>query len=491
MTLVEFRVLAALAGWHMSTPDSIAAALGMSSKSMTKVIKAMTSAGLVEIDHGLVCPKQSTSDVSDAALLTRSVAKGTAEPKTVERLLAGLTNPAYGGGVGEWAFTKSAVRGLPLLQRAEETVIGLADQLALRPERYGALAGSLSVALDRCGLVEPGWRRRIDTALRSEQVSVESVRPSASAWPPPPPPIVEAPPVAALEGAVSEVEVSPVAAPTIVTDRTGSLPRRGNQPAVLLRLFGSVDVDGAAVPQALSVPLLLGVAMRAMPQAEVCEITGYSASAVQNVFKATHPVVGRDRGMLYLNDGVWTEHEWLAELVRAAAAAVQSDHLAGAVEKLQQAFEFSERFGGAPFERLPRPKLKPGRREARDVWAWVDEAMPGGWLSPREVVSQRYAESLLLATNMWCDLGRHGYPAETLVDLLCTAARRAPHAAVTALAIDGWNSGAEVLLLAAWRAAGSSKPLRGRVQAAASQLVADKVLDPDDRLADALRMARE
>lgn len=201
-----------------------------------------------------------------------------------------------------------------------------------------------------------------------------------------------------------------------------------------------------------------------MSQAELCELTGYSDSAVQNAFTSGHLVVARVRGQLYPAEGVWAEHEWLAAQVLEAAVAVQAGNTRLAIDAVREVFAFTDSLRGGPVAVLPRPKRAAGK-EARNVWAWVDEPITGGFVSPRELVGQRFVEALVTATGLWAELGAGDvYPAEMVVASLCRAAETVPMTAVASVARGGWSNSGQVLLLCAFQAAGGSRPLMGQAQ---------------------------
>jgi hypothetical protein len=217
-------------------------------------------------------------------------------------------------------------------------------------------------------------------------------------------------------------------------------------------------------------------------------LTSYSEATLKNTFPAGHAVVGRDRGVLFLADGVAAEHEWLATLVRGAAEAVSAGRPGDAVNGVVEALAFAQSVTGRPFEVCPR---SPDRRGGGDVWAWVDEPLPGEWRSPREIVGRRWVESLVMAVRLWRDLdASEMYPESLVVEQLCRAAWMIPLTGVPGVAIDGWSTSAHVLLIEARRVAGRSPELVGQVHAMAAELVGSGDLEPDDGFAEALGLAR-
>lgn len=155
---------------------------------------------------------------------------------------------------------------------------------------------------------------------------------------------------------------------------------------------------------------------------------------MQNAFTSGHRVVARERGQLYLAEGVWAEHEWLAAQVLEAAVAVQAGNTRLAIEAVREVFAFTGSLRGGPFAVLRRAKRAAGR-EPRNVWAWVDEPITGGFVSPRELVGQRFVEALVTVTGLWADLGaRDVYPAEMVVASLRRAAEMVPMTAVASVA---------------------------------------------------------
>ena len=91
---------------------------------------------------------------------------------------------------------------------------------------------------------------------------------------------------------------------------------------------------------------------------------------------------------------------------------------------------------------------------------------------------------------MWESLGTVDVVgASELVDLACRFARWFPHTAVPrSVRTDGWQSGAQALLIAARAVAGTQRGLIERVEQHAKQLVADAIIEPSNELADALQL---
>ena len=172
-----------------------------------------------------------------------------------------------------------------------------------------------------------------------------------------------------------------------------------DQPVALLQVFGDVTVHGVRVSQASATPFILAAAGRPISTDELVELTGYAAKTFSSVYPASHPIVTRTNGMLALAPGVWTDHAWLAETVRRAAAAVQGDRDTEAADWLRQAFDLAGRIDGAPFERVPRSRREMTHGRRRDPWAWVDE-FPYT-VSARTHAGQEAVEATLAAAALW------------------------------------------------------------------------------------------
>lgn len=407
---------------------------------------------------------------------------GSLDVPRVRRLLSAVTGPAYGGGVGSWAFTAQWPSGVPLARRAEDALRGLADQIAGHGDG-GSLRGEVLAALERARVGDARWLDSLRARFAERSMPVPGFS-APSGQPLPPPPVPAPPPDSSSSVAVaSPVLTAPapavVAAPVVV--KAGA-----HRPRVMARLFGQVAVQSwpagdPMVSRGLAVPVLLAVTGKAMQQSELCELTSYSEATLKNSFPAGHAVVGRDRGVLFLADGVAAEHEWLATLVRFAAEAVSAGRPGEAVNGVVEALAFAQSVTGRPFEVCPR---SPDRRGGGDVWAWVDEPLPGEWRSPREIVGRRWVESLVMAVRLWRDLdAAEMYPEPLVVETLCRAAWMIPLTGVPGVAIDGWSTSAHVLLIEARRVAGRSQELLGQVHAMAAELVGSGDLEPDDTLA--------
>lgn len=216
------------------------------------------------------------------------------------------------------------------------------------------------------------------------------------------------------------VAPTPAVAPAVVMKGTAHRPR------VMVRLFGQVSVQAwpagdPMVSRGLAVPVVLAVTGKVMQQRDMCELTSYSEATLRNTFPAGHSVVGRNRGVLFLADGVAAEHEWLATLVRSAAEAVSAGRPGEAVNGVVEALAFAQSVTGRPFEICPR---SPDRRGGGNVWAWVDEPLPGEWRSPREIIGRRWVESLVMAVRLWRDLGSYElFPQSRVCQILCVSGR--------------------------------------------------------------------
>ena len=191
--------------------------------------------------------------------------------------------------------------------------------------------------------------------------------------------------------------------------------------------------------------------------------------------------------MLALAPGVWTDHAWLAETVRRAAAAVQGDRDTEAADWLRQAFDLAGRIDGAPFERVPRSRREMTHGRRRDPWAWVDE-FPYT-VSARTHAGQEAVEATLAAAALWQAVKpTNELPSTGVVDVLCQLARLLPDVPVSrTVRPTRWQTGAPCLLVTALEVA-DGRELTSRVHATAQRLVADQIIEPDSDLADDLGM---
>jgi hypothetical protein len=276
-----------------------------------------------------------------------------------------------------------------------------------------------------------------------------------------------------------QVSVQPAAA--------GNPDFGSGQPVALLQIFGDVTVHGVPISQAAATPFILAAAGRPMTTDELVELTGYAAKTFSSVYPASHPIVTRTNGMLSLAPGVWTDHAWLAETVRRAAAAVQGERDAEATDWLRQAFDLAGRIDGAPFERVPRSRREMIHGRRRDPWAWVDE-FPYT-VNARTNAGQEAVEAALAAAALWQAVKpTDELPSTGVVDVLCHMARLLPDVPVSrTVRPSRWQTAAPCLLLAALDAA-DSHDLTGRVRATAQRLVADQIIEADLALADDLGM---
>lgn len=486
----EFRVLVALTSAAVVAEDQVSTALGMRTREFAGVTRGLLRRHAVgDVRRGSVVGLQWPSDVTQMKVAATELQGGSLDVPRLRRVLMSVTGPAYAGQVGPWSFTAQWPLGVSLAARAEDALRGLADQIAGHVEGH-VLREEVLAAVDRARVGDARWleslRARFSEHERDRPVVPAFAAPTLPAPLPPPVPVpTEVASVAVLEQAPPRRTAPPPATmPPVVVK--GAMPR----PRVMVRLFGQVDVQGwpggdSVVSRGLAVPVFLAVAGRAMPQAELCELTSYSEATLKNTFPAGHPVVGRDRGVLFLGDGVLPEHEWLATLVRGAAEAVGAGRSGEAIAGVVEALGFAQSVTGRPFEVCPR---SPDRRGGnRDVWAWVDEPLPGEWRSAREVVGRRWVESLVLGVRLWRELSVVSvFPESLVVETLCRAAWMVPLVAAPAVAIDGWSTGAHVLLLEAKKAAGRSPELLGQVHAMAAELVGSGELDPDAAFAEVL-----
>lgn len=480
----EFRVLVALTAAAVVDEGQLATVLGLRAREFSGLARGLLRRhALGEMRRGSVVGLQWPSDVTQMRAATTELQGGVLDVRRVQRLLAGVTGPAYGGQVGEWAFTAHWPSGVSLADRAQDALRGLADQVAGHSDG-GVLREQVLATVERARVGDTRWLEGLRARFAERgRVQPTSAFPAPVGLPSPPPPLQPAahspgtPSVGLRTGA-------PAAMPTMVV--RGAVQR----PRVLVRLFGQVDVQGwpagdSVMSRGLAVPVVLAVLGRAMPQGELCELTGYSEATLKNTFPAGHPVVGRDRGVLFLGDGVVGEHEWLASLVRSAAEAVRAGRPAEAVAAVTEALAFAQSVTGRPFEVCPRsPERRGGNR---DVWAWVDEPLPGEWRSGREIVGRKWAESLTLAVRLWRELsGSAVFPEPLVVELLCRAAWMVPLVAVPGVAVDGWSDAAHVLLLEARKVAGRSQEMIGQVHAMSAELVGSGEVEPDDAFAEVL-----
>lgn len=531
MSVPAFQAFTLLEGWNIATATLLAERLGVRDKEMRRTVKELIGLGLIEQPNkkeAFLAPRPVLSDVRELREISRELATGTVNAERVVTAMRAITMPAYGGDDPLWAVHHGAglERGVPLARQAEEVLLGVAEQAA-RAHASSTLLGEVAAALTRARVAVPQLLAGVvppppQTSARPQVSAVLPPPPPplrvpvAPAPPPPPPPASVVPEVVLEERPsveVASVEADPSAAergevPLASADGTSApvdgdeepanstmapvaevVPTRWRIPASMMgvskptatvRVFGTVGVEG--VTRGLSVPVLLSLLPGAMPQSEVCRITGYSESAVSNTFTTDHPVVGRERGLLYLQAGVMAEHVWLADLVAAAGKAVQNDSQELASALVVDAWVFAESITGRPFAQCPPPPKERGGG-SRDVWRWVDEPLGDEWLTPRQRVGQRLVEALVIAARMWREVaGREAYPAELVIDRLCAAAKAVPAVPVPTVKVGSWTNSAEVLLLTALAMAATPHQ-RGRVHTAAAELIRDGDLDDDDDFA--------
>lgn len=271
--------------------------------------------------------------------------------------------------------------------------------------------------------------------------------------------------------AAARTETSSAAAPALT--RSAEPVRR-----FTLRVFGEVTAEGAST-QALAVPLVVAFAGRAMSNAELAEITGYSLRTLSTVFTANHPLVRRVDGRLTLRHGVWTEYGWIAECVRQAEEATAAGKAAGA-RWLRQAINEASKIGGAPFDSPPPNRMR------RDPYRWVDDFPVD--VSARVRAGQELVEAVLAALELWsvCNVA-NVVPASQLVEVCCRLAELVPYAPVAdQVRPSPWQSAGECLLVAAYRVGSIDQQLRHAVQSQAKRLVATGVIEASDRFADEL-----
>lgn len=477
----EFRALVALTAAAVADAEQVAEVLGMKPREFATVTRALQRRHAVgDVRRGSVVGLQWPSDLTQMRAAATEVQGGNLDQERLKRLFSAVVGPAYGGAVGSWAFAAQWPTGVTLVRRAEDALRGLADRIAGHPDG-GSLKRDVLAALDRARVGDATWLESLRARFVEPAPPPHAPVFCAPIGLPMPSPSVAPPAAATVSEAPTVLPVAPAPALRRVTDR----------PRVMIRVFGQVGVQSwpagdPVVSRGVAVPLLLAVTGKAMQQSDLCELTSYSEATLKNTFPAGHPVVGRDRGVLYLADGVLAEHEWLATLVRTAAESVGIGRHLDAVAGVVEALAFAQLVTGRPFETCPR---SPDRRGGGNVWAWVDEPLPGEWRSPREIVGRRWVESLVMAVRLWRDLGASEvFPESLVVDLLCRAARMVPLTGVPGVAVDGWSNSANVLLIEAKHVAGRSNDLVGHVHAMAAELVGSGDLDPDDNFADRLAL---
>ena len=302
----------------------------------------------------------------------------------------------------------------------------------------------------------------------------------------PPPPVMLPDPVPAT----SVTDLSPVREPVVAM---GERSRGSGEARVLLRVFGNPgeqDMVPSGGSTMLAIPVVLAVMLRTMSKAEVCEMTGYAEGSLRNVFKAGHPLVVSDGRQVLLAEGVWGEDVWLGELVSRAAAQARQERLDVAADLVMEAHQLARGLRSRPFERLPAPTRDRVGRVKLDTWAWVDEPAPGLEITPRVMVGQRYARSIVGLVTLWDALGGSELlPTIEMVELCVQAAMLVPLIPVGFAVADGWANAGERLLVEGYRVASSSRE-RDLVRGAASELIAANVLEHSERLADALGFPR-
>lgn len=253
--------------------------------------------------------------------------------------------------------------------------------------------------------------------------------------------------------------------------------RQTQRPRVMLRTFGEVCVEGSATTQALSVAFAVAAAGRAMPGAELAELTGYSPKSLSTVFTVDNDIVDRDNGQLRLSSGVWTDHRWMLECARKARSADEAGDVHDVSDWLRHLFGELARIDASPYT------VTPGKKT---YWRWVDDFPVD--VSARQTAENQLVEAALVGTEVWNTAAAQEHvPAEVVVRTLNKLAQVVPYAAVaSAVRPSEFQSGAENLLLAAHDAASGRGELTNSVQAVARRLVAGETIDASDMLADAL-----
>lgn len=209
---------------------------------------------------------------------------------------------------------------------------------------------------------------------------------------------------------------------------------------------------------------------------------------MKNTFPAGHPVVGLIVVCCSLATVLWPStsgwRHWSAEPPKRSAQEDPGEAIAGVVEALG----FAQSVVGRPFEVCPRSPSDVAATATCGVGSTSRCPVNGG-ARLREVVGRRWVESVVMGVRLWQRLVvGELVPEPLVVEVLCRAAWMVPLVAGPAVAIDGWSTGAHVLLLEAKKVAGRSPELIGQVHAMAAELVGSGELDPDDAFAEALAL---
>ena len=545
MSVAAFQAFTLLEGWGISTVRVLAARVGVREKEMRRTVQELIGLGLVERPNkkeSFLAPRPVLSDVRELRELSRQLAGGVVSAERVVSAMRSITGPAYGAGDDPvWAVHHGAglERGVPLARQAEEVLLGVAEQAALAhaaPEVLSEVAAALARAkvpvpealsgAVHAPAVRPGggvagaaapdpaawgapvvsagsewsdpvWRVDDEPTVVEPTVgggelagAVDVVRPASLMSAGPVPVTVPPPDPAPAPAPAPSPDQWPVVEPGV---RVRERSRGVGEARVLLRVFGhpgEQDMVPSGGSSMLAIPVVLAVMMRAMSKAEVCEMTGYAEGSLRNVFTAGHPLVVADGRQVLLADGVWGEDAWLGELVSRAATQARQGRLDVAADLVLEAHQLARGLTSEPFERVPAPTRDRWGKVKLDTWAWVDEPAPGLEITPRVVVGQRYARSVVGLVTLWDALGGvELLPAGEMVELCVQAAMLVPLIPVGVAVADGWANAGERLLVEGYRVASSSRE-RDLVRGAAAELIASNVLEHSERLADALGLPR-
>lgn len=255
-------------------------------------------------------------------------------------------------------------------------------------------------------------------------------------------------------------------------------------PEVLLSVCGrQVGVQGYPVPHSTSVLFVLAAAQRAMHVNDLSELTGYAAKTISSTFPVSHDLIDRDSGTLRLVDEVRSDHQWAIDCVRTLADVLQSDVTDSAEEWMMASFEALQALAHAPFAVLPTARNH--HRSKATAWGWVDDFPED--VPARAAAETDIAQAALALSELWlaAPATHHAVSGTQLVDELCRLAATIPFARVVKQVRDSqWATGAECLLSAAARIAGTNDTMLATVQQTARALAAREQLEASDELAD-------
>ena len=292
-----------------------------------------------------------------------------------------------------------------------------------------------------------------------------------------PNPVLPAPGTTALLSRVVDVAELQLELQPAEVDKPFEIVRETVRPNIVLRTFGEVCAEGAAPTQALAAVFVVAAAQRAMSNEDIAEVTGYKAASLSTVFTTAHDILDRTDGQLRLRDGVWTDHGWLVECARRAAAADEAGDVADVNEWLHTLFAEVSRVDGQAFAKPPGKKA---------YWAWTDD-YPGS-VGARETAENEMVAAVLAGIAVWtsAEAGEQ-IPPEVVVRAACNLAKLAPFAAVAQSLRPGESyTGGECLIRAAHGVALGHTELVHTVITNAQKLVADGLIEASDDFADAL-----